>query len=72
MTTTEKGALTQVYLSTDPQIDDKDISGKFFVPVAKEEVLNKYAMDANLAKELWMWTSKIVVEKLGDKVTIFE
>jgi len=35
-TTPEVGALTQLYLATSPEIVNKDIRGRYFIPIANE------------------------------------
>lgn len=34
--TAEKGALSQLYLATSPEVEERDLRGRYFVPVAKE------------------------------------
>lgn len=34
--TPEKGALSQLYLATSPEVEERDLRGRYFVPVAKE------------------------------------
>jgi NAD(P)-dependent dehydrogenase (short-subunit alcohol dehydrogenase family) len=32
----KEGALTQLYLATSPEIEDQDVRGRYFIPIAKE------------------------------------
>ncbi|KAF9298937.1 hypothetical protein BGZ91_010038, partial [Linnemannia elongata] len=34
--TPEVGALTQLYLATSPEVENKDIRGRYFIPIANE------------------------------------
>ncbi|KAG0337692.1 hypothetical protein BG000_005102 [Podila horticola] len=61
--TPEKGALTQLYLATSPDVVTKDIRGRFFVPIAEEQELNADALDVDLQEKLWEYSEKVVKEK---------
>jgi len=61
--TPEHGALTQLYLATSPEVVEKDIRGRFFVPTADEQELNSDALDVDLQEELWAYSEKVVKEK---------
>ena len=37
--TAEKGALSQLYLGTSPEVEEQDLRGRYFVPVVKEAKL---------------------------------
>jgi hypothetical protein len=50
--TVAEGALNQLWAAT--SMDAK--SGKYYVPVAKENAGTAYAQDAELASKLWTWT----------------
>ncbi|KAF9303811.1 hypothetical protein BGZ74_003003 [Mortierella antarctica] len=60
----EDGALTQLYCATSPEIENKDIRGKYFIPIANELDPNPIAFDEDLQERLWSWTENIVREKL--------
>ncbi|KAG0021602.1 hypothetical protein BGZ81_008845 [Podila clonocystis] len=62
--TPEVGALTQLYCATSPEIENKDIRGKYFIPIANELDPNPIAFDEDLQERLWSWTENIVREKL--------
>ncbi|KAF9372907.1 hypothetical protein CPB97_000930 [Podila verticillata] len=59
----EHGALTQLYIATSPEVVEKDIRGRFFVPTAEEQQLNSDALDVNLQEELWAYSEAVVKEK---------
>ncbi|KAF9369116.1 hypothetical protein CPB97_003899 [Podila verticillata] len=63
-TTPEVGALTQLYCATSPEIESKDIRGKYFIPIANELDPNPIAFDEDLQERLWSWTENIIREKL--------
>lgn len=55
------GALTQLFVATHPSIAEAKVSGKYFVPIAKQtEPGLKVATDDNLADELWHFTENLV------------
>ncbi|KAK3844480.1 MAG: hypothetical protein J3R72DRAFT_473136 [Linnemannia gamsii] len=60
----EKGVLTQLYLATSPEIENKGISGRYFWPVALELQPSSYAKDEKLQEELWEYSEKLANEKL--------
>ena len=41
----------------------KEESGKYFVPLGKEKVPSKYALDGELAGKLWAWSE----DEMGKK-----
>jgi len=62
--TPTEGALTQLYLATSPEVETKQIRGKYYIPIARAADDNKlhfltpitqskFAKDDALAKELW-------------------
>ncbi|KAG0338773.1 hypothetical protein BG000_003399 [Podila horticola] len=60
----EVGALTQLYCATSPEIESKDMRGKYFIPIAHELDPNPIAFDEDLQERLWRWTENIVRENL--------
>ncbi|KAF9120273.1 hypothetical protein BGW39_011533 [Mortierella sp. 14UC] len=58
----EVGALTQLYVATSPEIVDKDIRGRYFVPIANEIQPSAYALDEALQDKLWAFSEKLVEE----------
>ncbi|KAF9374702.1 hypothetical protein CPC16_001108 [Podila verticillata] len=63
-TTFGKLALTQLYYAVSPEIENKDIRGRYFIPIANELDPNPIAFDEDLQERLWSWTENIVREKL--------
>ncbi|RUS18907.1 hypothetical protein BC937DRAFT_88179 [Endogone sp. FLAS-F59071] len=61
---TDEGALTQMYLATSPEVEEKDIRGQYYVPIAKPGTPSKYALNDKLAEELWEWTENTLKEKV--------
>ncbi|KAF9089261.1 hypothetical protein BGX29_012140 [Mortierella sp. GBA35] len=59
------GALTQLYLATSPEVEEKDIRGRYFVPIAKEIQPAPYAKDEELQETLWTFSEDLVREKIG-------
>ncbi|KAF9317092.1 hypothetical protein BG003_001204 [Podila horticola] len=62
----EVGALTQLYCATSPDIEKKDIRGKYFIPIANELDPNPLVFDEDLQERLWTWTENLVQEKLKE------
>eukprot|EP01012_Entosiphon_sulcatum_P047864 TRINITY_DN6548_c0_g1_i3.p1 TRINITY_DN6548_c0_g1~~TRINITY_DN6548_c0_g1_i3.p1 ORF type:complete len:410 (+),score=96.27 TRINITY_DN6548_c0_g1_i3:924-2153(+) len=60
------GALTQLYLATSPEVEERDLRGGFFVPVAEGPVtaLHPQAANDTLQKELWRWSEQAVKHQL--------
>ncbi|CAG8665608.1 19466_t:CDS:2 [Dentiscutata erythropus] len=68
MLTPEEGALTQLYCATSPEIEEKNLHAKYFVPYGKLGKPTAQAKNEELAKQLWDFSEKLVKEKLGDDV----
>ena len=62
--TPEVGALTQLYVATSPEIVNKDIRGRYFVPIANEIQPSAYAQDEALQEKLWAFSETLVKEKV--------
>ncbi|KAG0011481.1 hypothetical protein BGZ82_002982 [Podila clonocystis] len=63
----EVGALTQLYCAASHKIENLNIRGKNFIPIANELEPNPIAFDEDLQdlqERLWTWTESIVKEKL--------
>ncbi|KAF9277565.1 hypothetical protein BGZ88_001086 [Linnemannia elongata] len=58
------GALTQLYLATSPEIESKDIRGRYFIPIANEIKPIHYARDVDLQEALWVFSEKLAKEKI--------
>ncbi|KAG0003966.1 hypothetical protein BGZ80_007715 [Entomortierella chlamydospora] len=61
----EVGCLTQLYAATSTEIEEGDIRGKYFIPIANEILPNEYARDEELQEKLWTFSEKLVNEKIG-------
>ncbi|KAF9132464.1 hypothetical protein BGW39_000101 [Mortierella sp. 14UC] len=61
----KEGALTQLYLATSPEVEEKDIRGRYYVPIAKEIQPSSYARDEELQEKLWTYSENLVEEKIG-------
>ncbi|KAG0367499.1 hypothetical protein BGX24_003201 [Mortierella sp. AD032] len=62
--TPEVGALTQLYVATSPEIVDKNIRGRYFIPIAYEIQTSAYGQDEQLQEKLWSFTEKLVRENV--------
>ncbi|KAG0045190.1 hypothetical protein BGZ83_009576 [Gryganskiella cystojenkinii] len=56
----EQGALTQIYLATSPEIENKDIRGRYFIPVANEIQPSAQGQDEALQEKLWAFSEDLV------------
>lgn len=61
----EDGAVTQMYLATSPEVEEKDIRAKYYIPFAVPKVPSLDARDPELAKELWRFTENLLKEKVS-------
>lgn len=61
--TNEDGALAQLYVATSPEIEEKKLSGEYFVPYGKLSKSDAYTRSDENAAELWEWTEKVLKEK---------
>ena len=60
----EVGALTQLYVATSPEIVNKNIRGRYFIPIANEIQTSALGNDVQLQEKLWTFTEKLVREKV--------
>ncbi|KAK5131708.1 hypothetical protein LTR16_000493 [Cryomyces antarcticus] len=60
--TPEQGALTQLYLATSKEVEEKGIRGKYYVPIAQEGNGNAKNLEER-AETLWRTSVKILEEK---------
>ncbi|KAF9902032.1 hypothetical protein EC991_005388 [Linnemannia zychae] len=60
----EVGVLTQLYVATSPEIESKDIRGRYFVPIANEILPSPFALDEELQEKLWTFSENLANEKL--------
>ncbi|KAG0316231.1 hypothetical protein BGZ99_007004 [Dissophora globulifera] len=62
----EAGCLTQLYLAISPDIEEHDIRGRYFIPIGNEIKPSAYARDEILQEKLWLFSEKLVREKIGE------
>ncbi|KAF9089258.1 hypothetical protein BGX29_012137 [Mortierella sp. GBA35] len=60
----EVGALTQLYLATSPEIEEQDIRGRYFIPIANEIQPTEWSRNEELQEKLWTFSEKLVREKV--------
>ncbi len=60
--TNEEGALTLLYLGTEPEkMKDLNVRGKYFHPQS-QEVVNELSLDEELQDKLWSFSNKLVAD----------
>lgn len=59
------GALTQLYCATSPEINNKNIRGKFFIPIAHELDPMPEVESKELQEQLWTYSEEVVKQKLN-------
>ncbi|RIB26760.1 hypothetical protein C2G38_2264455 [Gigaspora rosea] len=64
----DDGALTQLYCATSPEIEEKNLCGKYFVPYGEVGEPIAQGKDEELAKKLWDFFENLIKEKLGDDI----
>ncbi|KAF9293387.1 hypothetical protein BGZ88_005455 [Linnemannia elongata] len=62
--TPEVGALTQLYLATSPEVENKDIRGRYFIAVANEIQPTAESKDEELQERLWTFSENLAREKV--------
>ncbi|KAF9090513.1 hypothetical protein BGX29_011427 [Mortierella sp. GBA35] len=62
----EVGALNQLYLAASPEVEEKDLRGKYFVPVGNELRPSPYALDEELQEKLWTYSEQLMREKVKE------
>ncbi|KAI8062896.1 hypothetical protein BC940DRAFT_308002 [Gongronella butleri] len=60
----DQGALTQLYVAVSPEIEQKELTGEYFVPIAKLSSSNSGSRNEAHATELWNYTQDILSEKV--------
>ncbi|KAL2918552.1 hypothetical protein HK105_201953 [Polyrhizophydium stewartii] len=56
----DKGALTQLYVAADPEIEAKQYRGRYFVPYAALAEPTAVAKNEEFAAKTWEWTQEIL------------
>ncbi|KAL1925304.1 uncharacterized protein VTP21DRAFT_187 [Calcarisporiella thermophila] len=64
----DDASLTQLYVATSPELDEKDLHGEYFIPIAKIGKPSKHGRDLDLARRLWEFTEKLVNEKIEHSI----
>ncbi|KAF9415804.1 hypothetical protein BGZ94_010392 [Podila epigama] len=59
----DDGALTQLYCASSPEIEEKKLSGRYFVPDAHELRPSPYAMSKDLQERLFKYSEDFVVKR---------
>lgn len=59
----EKGAVTQTYLASSPEVEEKNYKGEYFVPYAKLSEASKPTQDKGLQEKLWNWSVEVLKSK---------
>ncbi|KAG0242186.1 hypothetical protein B0O80DRAFT_450808 [Mortierella sp. GBAus27b] len=62
----EVGCLNQLFCATSPEIEEKDLKGRYFVPVGIECRPSHYALDEELQEKLWTFSENLMHEKIKD------
>ncbi|KAG1384725.1 hypothetical protein G6F61_000185 [Rhizopus arrhizus] len=60
----EDGALTQLYLATSPEIEEKSIKGQYYVPLGAPSTPKGIAASDEHLLELWDYTENLIKEKI--------
>ncbi|KAI1314550.1 hypothetical protein EDD11_002025 [Mortierella claussenii] len=60
-----RGSLTVLYAATSPEIEEKGLKGKYFIPVGNELLPSEFARDEDLQERLWSFSEELVHEKIG-------
>ncbi|KAF9433694.1 hypothetical protein BGZ76_009104 [Entomortierella beljakovae] len=60
--TAREGALTALYCATSPDIQNMNIRGRYFIPIANELRPNPISDSVDLQEELWAYSEKAVQE----------
>lgn len=70
MTPSDKGALTQLYAASSPEVDTKGLNGAYLEPVAKPGWRSPLAKDASGEQKTLLWTylDAVFREKQGVKL----
>ncbi len=61
----DEGALTQVFLSSSPDIVTKNIKGKYFVPTAQLKDASKIALNEESQSQLWQVSETLISDIIG-------
>ncbi|KAJ3321945.1 hypothetical protein HDV06_003682 [Boothiomyces sp. JEL0866] len=59
-----QGAMTSLYCATSPEISEKKITNRYFLPIAQESEPTAFGADDELAEKLWKFTEDLLKQKL--------
>ncbi|CAK4075292.1 unnamed protein product [Aphanomyces euteiches] len=62
----DEGALTQLYVSTSPDVAKNEWQGQYFVPIAKLDKSSELSRDPEQAERLWKWTTDVIATVLAE------
>ncbi|KAH9119165.1 hypothetical protein AeMF1_008011, partial [Aphanomyces euteiches] len=65
--TPEKGALTQLYVATSPDMEKNQWQGQYFTPIAKLDKATALSRDSEEIDRLWTWTNALIADVLAKK-----
>ncbi|RHZ70144.1 hypothetical protein Glove_275g107 [Diversispora epigaea] len=65
MTPAEEGAIASLYCATSPEIIEKSLRGKYFLPGCKLSKPGKSGIDEILALKLWEYSEELINKKLN-------
>jgi retinol dehydrogenase-12 len=60
----DDGALAQLYLATSPEIEEKEIHGKYYVPYGEPATPQRHPISKENQTQLWELSEKILSEKI--------
>ncbi|CAK4075294.1 unnamed protein product [Aphanomyces euteiches] len=62
----EQGALTQLYVSTSPDVEKNEWQGQYFTPIAKLDKASDFSRDTEQVDRLWKWTNDTITRILTE------
>ncbi|KAG2222417.1 hypothetical protein INT45_009429 [Circinella minor] len=63
----DEGSLTQLYLATSPEVEEQNIHGEYYTPIAKrDKVKSDYTKSEKEAEKAWSAVEKLIKEKIPD------
>ncbi|KAF9434272.1 hypothetical protein BGZ76_008271 [Entomortierella beljakovae] len=61
--TAAEGAVSQLYCATSPQIEEKNLSGRYFVPDAHEITPGSFALNVELQERLYKYSEDFMAKR---------
>ncbi|KAF9125684.1 Retinol dehydrogenase 13 [Linnemannia schmuckeri] len=62
--TPKVGSLTELYVATSPEIENNNVRGRYFIPIANEIQPSALARDEELQEKLWTFSERLMNEKV--------